>query len=196
MNRVHVEIHARTRSMKLYTHDRGGFASLRHENVLMYWPHGFGDLVGLGYVLPLLEPTNKIWITRFGDDYLSLMDGSEYITPVFVGGPPAIHAGNGDVLNTCNLGMAYDKINGSKQNVILPRSIFEVCRRNKITTILWTSYPETFGRRPFPYHTKARNLARHIAPRSSYPVIESNIPLINGIHFGVAPWLSRGWRPG
>ena len=94
------KIHVKTRSMRLCTHDRGDFASIRKENVLIYWPHGFGDLVGLGYVLPLLEPSNRYWITRFGDDYLSVMDGSEYVTPVFVGGPPAVLAGDGDSFAT------------------------------------------------------------------------------------------------
>lgn len=187
---VEAAIHTKIRTMRVFTHDRGGFSSLRDENVLMYWPHGFGDLVGLGYVLPLLEPTNKFWITRFGDDYLSLMDGSAYITPAFAGGPPAVHAGDGQSVMVRHLGVSYDSINGEEQKVQLPESVFEVCRRNKIDTLLWTSFPETFGRRPFPYHSKARNLARHIAPRSSYPVLESNIPLINGVSFSVAPWLS------
>ena len=178
--------------MQLFTHDRGGFASLRNHNVLLYWPHGLGDLVGLGYVLPLLEPSNKLWITRFGDDYTSLMDGSAYITPVFAGGPPAINSSDGDSLKLRHFGMEYGEINGEKRKIRLPRSVYEVCRRHKITAVLWSSFPETFGRRPFPYHSKARNLARHIAPRSSYPVIESNVPLSNGINFSVEPWLS-GW---
>jgi hypothetical protein len=185
-----LDIHTKSRSMQLFSHDRGGYSSIRNRNVLVYWPHGFGDLVGLGYVLPLLDPSNKLWITRFGDDYLSLMDGSDYISPVFAGGPPAVHSGDGGALNLRHFGLTYDQMNGEKKTVSLPRSVHEVCRRHKISTLLWTSYPETVGRQPFPYHTKARNLARHIAPRSSFPVIESNVPLINGINFNVAPWLA------
>jgi hypothetical protein len=177
--------------MRLCTHDRGAFSSIRGENVLIYWPHGFGDLVGLGYVLPLLEPANKYWVTRFGDDYLSLMDGSEYVTPAFGAGPRALYAGDGDSVRNRNLGLIYEQIDGQKQSVSLPLSIYEICRENKITTLLWSSYPETFGNKPYPYHSKARNLARLIVPRSSYPVIESGIPLINCINFDVTPWISR-----
>jgi hypothetical protein len=191
MKSQNVEIHTKPRMMRLCTHERGAFSSIRGENVLIYWPHGFGDLVGLGYVLPLLEPTNKYWITRFGDDYLSLMDGSEYITPIFVGGPRAVHAADGDSLGARHFGLLYDQINGQRQSVNLPLSIYEVCRQHKITTLLWTSYPETFGNKPYPYHSKARNLARHVAPSSSYPVLESGIPLINCINFDVASWIVR-----
>jgi hypothetical protein len=185
------QIHVKTRSMRLCTHDRGDFASVRKENVLIYWPHGFGDLVGLGYVLPLLEPSNRYWITRFGDDYLSVMDGSEYVTPVFVGGPPAVLAGDGDSLRNRHLGLVYNDIDGGKRSVSLPLSIYEACRANNITTLLWTSYPETWGHRAYPYHSKARNLARYIAPRASAPVLESGIPLINGINFDIASWIVR-----
>jgi hypothetical protein len=73
----------------------------------------------------------------------------------------------------------------------MPLSIYEACRQNKISTLLWTSYPETFGNRPYPYHSKARNLARHVAPRSSYEVLESGKPLANCINFEVDPWISR-----
>jgi len=185
-----VELHTRTRSMRLYTHDRGDFASLRNQRILVYWPHGLGDFVAFSYVLPLLEHTNMLWITRFGDDSISVMDNNNYVTPIFVGGLPAAQSRDGESLNVRHMGMSYGTIDGGKQKVLLPRSAFEVCRRHRINTLLWTSFPETWGTQPFPYHSKARNLARHIVPPSSRPVLESKIPLTNSINFSVAPWLS------
>jgi len=128
MNSPNGEIQVKTRSMRLCTYDCGDLASIPEENVLIYWPHGFGDLVGLGYVLPLLEPSNRYWITRFGDDYISIMDGSEYVTPIFVGGPPAVHAGDGESLRNRNFGLVYNHIDGGNQSVSLPLSIYELCR--------------------------------------------------------------------
>jgi len=61
--------------LAVHSHDRGDFANVRHKNVLLYWPHGFGDWAQFSQVLPFLEPTNRYWITRFGDDSVSLMDG-------------------------------------------------------------------------------------------------------------------------
>jgi hypothetical protein len=74
--------------------------------------------------------------------------------------------------------------------VRLPLSVYEVCRQHKIKVLLWTSFPETYGRAPSPFHSKARSLAHHIAPPSSFPVLESKIPLANGINFAIAPWLA------
>jgi len=41
-------------------------------NILIYWPHGFGDLVFLGHLLPLLNPANHYFIYRIGDDNSSV----------------------------------------------------------------------------------------------------------------------------
>ena len=65
--------------------DRGRFAALRPRAVLIYWPHG----LAIGYILaaiaPLLEPSNVYAITRFGDDYVSIMEGSSPVAPLFSG---------------------------------------------------------------------------------------------------------------
>jgi hypothetical protein len=118
----------------------------------------------------LLEPTNQLWLTRFGDDYVALMEGNEYVFPVFTGSPPAVCAGNGESLKLRDLGMAYDTINGGEQKVVLPRSVYDICRQHKIRNLLWSSYPETTGLAPFPYHSKAWNLAKHISPRSNHRI--------------------------
>ena len=41
--------------MPVYDERRHVFARVHGERVLIYWPHGFGDFVHFGYVLPLLE---------------------------------------------------------------------------------------------------------------------------------------------
>jgi hypothetical protein len=100
------------------------------------------------------------------------MDGSDYVTPVFVGGPPAVRSGDGATLNVRHFGMTYGTIDGEEQKVRLPLSVYEVCRKHMIMVLLWTSFPETYGRAPSTFHSIARSLAHHIAPPSSFPVLE------------------------
>jgi hypothetical protein len=63
----------------------GDFKSLRDTNVLVYFPHGFGDFVQILAALPLLNATNRYWITRLGDDYTCVMEGNAVVTPVYTG---------------------------------------------------------------------------------------------------------------
>ena len=66
---------ARTR-LGAMREDAGRFAGLSGARILIYWPHGFGDWVHLGAIVPLLEPSNTYAVTRFGDDYVSVMEGN------------------------------------------------------------------------------------------------------------------------
>jgi hypothetical protein len=178
-------------SLRVCSHDRGDFASIRGENVLIYWPHGLGDFVGLGYVLPFLHASNRYWITRFGDHSTSLMEGNPLVTPVYAGQPPAPkppgHGASGD----WHFGLRYSQADGTVRDVWLPPAILDVCRRERIGVLLWTAYPEVHGREPFPYHTKARHLIRHLAPVAPRDQPKLNRALRNSISFNVCPWAMR-----
>src|SRR5579862_1404968 len=65
--------------------DAHRFAQLSDARVLIYWPHGLGDWTHLGAIVPLLDPSNSYAVTRFGDDYVSLMEGNRLLTPLFSG---------------------------------------------------------------------------------------------------------------
>jgi len=180
-----------TSTLRVYSHDRGGFSDLRGARVLIYWPHGFGDLVGLGYVLPLLDRSNRYWITRFGDHYTALMENNPFVTPVYVGRVSAPEAPyNGAFDQNGHFGLEYSQLDGSPRCLCLPPSISAICCREKIEVVLWTSYPEVFGREPFPYHSKPRNLIRHLAPAETVCQLNGQ-PLKNSISFRVCRWVMR-----
>ena len=96
-----------TYRMRVFRHDNEGFRSLKNANILIYWPHGVGDFVFLGYILPLLEPTNRYWVTRFGDDMVSVMEGNELITPIYTG---LVKANDGRNLGHRHFGLKYDEL--------------------------------------------------------------------------------------
>src|SRR5580704_4172724 len=58
--------------MRVFTHDSRYAHGLKNSNVLIYFPHGFGDWVQFSYILPHLDPSNRYWITRFGDHNISV----------------------------------------------------------------------------------------------------------------------------
>ncbi len=164
--------------------DRGRFASLRDRRVLIYWPHGLGDWVHLGTILPLLEPSNAYAITRFGDDYVSVMEGDSYVTPLSSG----VRApSDGRALGTVHFGLRLKDCNGRKRGVEFPPPLDETIKHFAADTLLWTDYPETEGRTPFPFHTKARNLARLLVRRERLANVDLASPLPSTIDFGVPP---------
>jgi len=181
-----------TCALPVYSHDRGGFSSLRGARVLIYWPHGLGDLVGLGYVLPLLDRSNRYWITRFGDHYTALMEDNRFVTPVYVGRVSAPDGPyNGVSEKNGHFGLDYTQLDGSPRYLRVPPTISTICSREKIDAVLWTSYPEVFGREPFPYHSKPRNLIRHLAPAEAGSQLSCGRPLKNCISFRVCRWVTR-----
>jgi hypothetical protein len=161
--------------------DRGRFAALEHERVLIYWPHGFGDWVHFGSVVPLLEPSNAYAITRIGDDYVSLMDGSEGVVPIFSG----VRApGDGANLGSRHLGLELRRCNGRDVRIELPAPLGEAVEAFAPTIVLWTDYPETEGRTPYPFHTKARNIARMLVRKKRLASFDLAQPLKSAIDFG------------
>jgi hypothetical protein len=176
--------------VRICTHERGEFQSVRNSNVLIYWPHGFGDLVQLGYILPLLDSSNQYWVTRFGDDATSLMEGNDWITPIYLG-ESSTRAHEGEHYNNRNFGLDYKQIDGSIEKPSLPLPLYRACKQNRIDVILWSSFPEVFGRAVFPFHSKCRNLIPSLVREEARSQFRLCAPLKSSIGFEVPPWIAR-----
>jgi hypothetical protein len=162
--------------------DRGRFADLRDRRVLIYWPHGLGDWVHLSTILPLLEPSNAYAITRFGDDYVSAMEGNAFVATLASGVRAPEDGGS---LGTPHFGLRLKDCDGRERTLALAAPLGEAVERFAPDTLLWTDYPETEGRTPFPFHTKARNLARLLVRRERLARIDLSLPLASTIDFSV-----------
>ena len=168
--------------------DRGRFAALRDRRVLIYWPHGLGDWVTFGVVAPLLEPSNTYAIARFGDDYVAVAEGCAGVEPLSSG----VRApGNGSALGAPHLGLRLAQCNGGNVELEIPAPLDAAVLRFAPETLLWTDYPETEGRTPYPFHTKARNLVRLIVARERLAGFDLSKPLANAIDFEAPPAVQR-----
>ncbi len=105
--------------MICHTHDRGSFKDLKNQNILIYWPHGFGDQIFLSYIIPLFEPSNRYFITRFGDDNVYIHDGNNYITPITTGFN-STHCGDGKKYGCRHFGLTYEEVDGRNKTLDLP----------------------------------------------------------------------------
>ncbi len=160
--------------------DRGRFAKLEDKRVLIYWPHGFGDWVHLGTIAPLLEPSNRYAVTRFGDDYVSLMEGCRGVTPLYSGERTP---NDGGALGAAHLGIRLGDCNGRRIAIAIPPPLDAAVGRFSPDTLLWTDYPETEGSTAFPFHTKARNLVRLLVDPARLGALDLSLPLKNAIDF-------------
>jgi hypothetical protein len=160
--------------------DGGRFAALSGKRVLIYWPHGFGDWVTLGGVLPLLETSNAYAITRFGDDYVSLMEGNATIEPLYSGERAP---GDGSLRATPHFGLQYKRCDGRSTALYAPAPLDAAMARFAPDALLWSDYPETEGRSTFPFHTKARNLIRALVAPARLAGFDLAAPLRSAIDF-------------
>lgn len=166
--------------------DRGRFATLRNERVFIYWPHGLGDWAHLAAILPLLEPSNAYAIARFGDDYSSLLEGNPYVRVLPSG---ALRLGDGASFGAKDLGLVQGRLNGTKQRVVVPDPLAGELAGFAPSAMLWTDYPETEGRTPFPFHSKARNLARLLVAPERLAAFDIARPLATTIEARADPEL-------
>ena len=183
-------VHTARHHAHVYTRDDGGFKDLRGANVLIYFPHGFGDWVQLAYALPLLEPSNRYWITRFGDDNVALMEGHPTVTPVYLG-LNGTQNGGGEAFGNRNFGLGDDTADGSEHELQLPASLHELCVRERIGALLWSPFLETYGSTGFPYHSKARYFARGAAPGAQTARVDFGVPLTSSLTFDVPAWAGQ-----
>jgi hypothetical protein len=175
---------------RVLSDDRGNFSRVRHSNVLIYFPHGFGDWVQLGYVLPLLEPSNRYWITRFGDDNTSVIKDHAKLAPVYLG-VNSTHCSDGEVFGVRHFGIVHDEINGEERDLRLPRSLYDACVRNRIEVVLWPGFPETGGLVQYPYHSKARNLLSYLVEPGRLSGLRLDRPLRSSISFAADPYVTN-----
>src|SRR5262245_39643798 len=108
----------------VYRRDEDGFRNLNNQNVLIYWPHGFGDWVFLSYILPLFEPSNRYFITRFGDDNTSIFDGSPFVTPLYLG-EGSTHSGDGRSVGNQHFGLRLPENAGRDCLLQLPLALHD-----------------------------------------------------------------------
>lgn len=162
--------------------DRGRFAGVRDARVLIYWPHGLGDWVHLGAILPLLEPSNAYAVVRFGDDYGSLLENDPLVTLLPSG---ARAPGTGAEFGCAHLGVDRRRLRGAAVTLSVPSPLEEQLRAFAPDTLLWTDYPETEGRTAYPFHTKARNLVRLLVRKERLQTFDFSQALPNSIDFSV-----------
>jgi len=166
--------------LPVYDERKGAFANLRSQRVLIYWPHGFGDFVHFGYVVPFLDASNAYFITRFGDDFVHLYDDACGIAPLYSGVRPI---GDGSAQGARHLGIEWKRIRNREGEAILPEPLGARVRDAGITALLYTDYPEYEGRGAYPYHTKARALIRQLADPARLREGNLERPLANALSF-------------
>jgi hypothetical protein len=158
------------------------FSQLRNANVLIYWPHGFGDFVHLGYLLPLFEPSNRYWIARYGDDFSALYRNETQFRMMPTG---VTNVANcfGSSARDFHLGIRYGSQNGSSEELRVTPEFAERMRQAEIDTVLWTDYPDPNGTQTFPYHTKIRSLAQSLVAPVRLAQFDLGRRLVHASHF-------------
>ncbi|MGH7737481.1 MAG: hypothetical protein ACREMP_06395 [Candidatus Tyrphobacter sp.] len=177
-----------TLRLRAMREDRGRFAALRDERVFVYWPHGLGDFAYLGVLLPLLEPSNRYALARFGDEYCALLDPNPH-AEVLTSGTRA--PSDGSEFGCAHFGLDLRRLDGREREIAVPEPLGEHLAAFGPTAMLWTDYPETEGRTAFPFHTKARNLARALVARERLATFDLTTRLPAAVDFGVCAELQR-----
>lgn len=167
-------------NVPVYDERRAAFAQLRNRRVLIYWPHGLGDFVHLSYILPLLEPSNSYFITRFGDDYLHLYDGNASASPIYSG---ISKPQDGSALTARHLGIDFKHIRNREMQITAPEPLASRITETAIDAVLYTDYPEREGRTAFPFQTKARALLRDLVMPERLATLPIHDPLTSSLTF-------------
>jgi hypothetical protein len=163
---------------------------LSDTNVLIYFPHGFGDWIHFSHILSLLEQTNQYYITRFGDDTVSLMDGCIGVTPFYLG--TASHqCAYGGLFSNRHFGMDLKQIHGEPIELNFPLSLHATCVEHSINALLTLPFIDVVGYRAFPYHTKARALLTSLIPPDDPRFIALSAALPCPINFDVPTMIQQ-----
>lgn len=170
------------RTLPVYDERRLMFAQAHDARVLVYWPHGLGDFVHFGTVVPQLEPSNEYFITRFGDDFVHLFDGAVGIAPLY---SDVRAIGDGAAQGARHLGIEWKKIRNRPAELTLPQPLAARMRDARIDTVLYTDYPEPEGRSPFPFHTKVRALLRKLVAPQRLATLDLARALPSALRFDV-----------
>lgn len=175
--------------MRVIRSSHDGFENIKDTNVLIYWPHGFGDWVFLSYVLPFLDQSNRYFFTRFGDDNTSLFEHCSGATPLYVG-VNSTHGDHGGVFGMRHFRLTEGNSNLEREPVHLPLALAEACRSHNIHTLVHMPFPETYGGSTYPFHTKARNMIRHFRPTLPLEDVLSH-PIRSSLSFRVPSFVTR-----
>jgi hypothetical protein len=159
------------------------------ENILIYWPHGFGDFVFLGHLLPLINPANRYFICRMGDDNSSVFEGGGLVSPLYAG-CNSVHGLPETQFEPEHLGLRYEETDGAR-TLHLPVALAVACQRHRISHLLDPHFPEIHGRHAFPFHTKARHLLRSLILEDQHRDTRLSRPLENAICFDVPESVTR-----
>lgn len=172
---------AHTLELPVYSDDGRAFGSVTKRRVLIYWPHGFGDFVHLSFVVPLLEPSNAYFVTRFGDDFVHLYDEGERVRPLYSG---TRVRGDGSALGSRpHFGLDLDHPPDGTTPLDVPEPLRSRILEHGIDALLVCRYPEMTGRTPYPFHTKARYLASRIVAPQRLAAIDLAQPLRSSLAF-------------
>lgn len=167
--------------LPVYSDDGRAFGSVKNRRVLIYWPHGFGDFVHLSDVVPLLEPSNAYFVTRFGDDFVHLYDEDERVRPLYSG---TRLRGDGSALGALpHFGLDLDHPPDGLVKLDVPEPLRARILEHGIDTMLVCRYPEMTGRTPYPFHTKARYLASRIIAPQRLAAVDLAQPLRSSLAF-------------
>lgn len=157
----------------------------------MYFPHGIGDWAQFSYILPLLEPSNRYWMTRYGDEFVALIDDCPLVCPGYSGINSADNDFGGAFGNR-HFGIGGAALDGRVRQVNLPGPLFELCRSQQIDAMLCEGFPETRGGVAYPFHSKARNALRHLVPPQRLATFDLEKPLQSPLSFKVGASV-RAW---
>ncbi|NNM93175.1 MAG: hypothetical protein HKL92_07525 [Candidatus Eremiobacteraeota bacterium] len=175
-------------TLRTFNERNGEFARLRGERIAIYWPHGFGDWVHFGAIAALLSPENAYAIFRIGDDFSALFTGADPVG-AFPSGIRAV--GDGADLGARHLGLNWRSLRGKQETIALLGTMSAAFARFAPTALLYTDYPEPEGRLAFPYHTKARALARLLVEEARLARFDLAQPLPQSANFVAPPELQR-----
>jgi len=101
------------------------------------------------------------------------------------------HCGDGEAFGNRHLGIRYEDATGGELELRLPATLHQCCVGNDIRTVLWSSFPETQGHVPYPFHTKARNLIRYLASDALLNRSLTGPPLRHNLCFAVPSWVAQ-----
>ncbi len=174
---------------RVYRSAEDGFPEVRDTAVLIYWPHGFGDWVFLSHILPLLEPSNRWFVTRFGDDNTALYDGCAIATPLYVG-HNGTRCGDGADFGNAHFGLRAG--GGGMRTLRLPLALHAQCVKHGIAAVADIPFWENYGKAEYPCHTKARSYLRQLAPAARLAACDLTRPLPSALGWDV-PGNVRAW---
>lgn len=167
--------------LPVYSDDGRAFGSLTNRRALIYWPHGFGDFVHLSFVVPLLEPSNAYYLTRFGDDFVHLYDEGAHVRPLYSG---TRVRGDGSLLGARpHFGLDLDHPPDGDTPLDVPEPLRSRILEHRIDALLVCRYPEMTGRTAYPFQTKARYLASRIVAPQRLAAIDLAQPLHSSLAF-------------